>query len=107
MTSASINTGGRVGTIILAFAGWVVRLVAVVLVIATFNFILVHAAPGDPAQVMAGQSGSSDEKLLASLRAEYGLDKPYIIQLGTYLKRVVTLDLGYSYRQQRPVLTLI
>jgi peptide/nickel transport system permease protein len=56
---------------------------------------------------MAGQSGSSDEKLLAQLRAEYGLDKPYIIQLGTYLKRVVTLDLGYSYRQQRPVLTLI
>jgi peptide/nickel transport system permease protein len=77
------------------------------LVIATFNFILGHAAPGDPAQVIAGQSGASDEKLLAQLRAEYGLDKPYPIQLATYLKRVVTLDLGYSYRQQRTVASLI
>jgi peptide/nickel transport system permease protein len=67
----------------------------------------VHAAPGDPAQVIAGQSGASDEKLLAQLRAEYGLDKPYPIQLATYLKRVVTLDLGYSYRQQRTVASLI
>lgn len=98
---------GRVLSYAFAVANWAIRLVAVVLVIATFNFILVHAAPGDPAQVMAGQSGSSDEKLLSQLRAEYGLDKPYVIQLATYLKRVVTLDLGYSYRQQRPVLTLI
>lgn len=106
VTSANAK-GGRGFSTAFAVANWLVRLVAVVLIIATFNFILVHAAPGDPAQVMAGQSGSSDEKLLASLRAEYGLDKPYIIQLGTYLKRVVTLDLGYSYRQQRSVLTLI
>ncbi len=57
--------------------------------------------------MIAGQSGASDEKLLAQLRAEYGLDKPYPIQLATYLKRVVTLDLGYSYRQQRTVASLI
>ena len=90
-----------------AVALWVLRLVAVVLVIATFNFILVRAAPGDPAQVMAGQSGASDPKILADLRHDYGLDKPYYVQLGTYLKRIVTLDFGYSYRQRRPVLTLI
>ncbi|MGM5025335.1 ABC transporter permease [Tardiphaga sp. 862_B3_N4_1] len=108
MTVVSVNAkGGRVFAIALALAGWFVKFVAVVLVIATFNFILVHAAPGDPAQVIAGQSGASDEKLLAQLRAEYGLDKPYPIQLATYLKRVVTLDLGYSYRQQRTVASLI
>lgn len=90
-----------------AAALWIVRLVAVVLVIATFNFILVRAAPGDPAQVMAGQSGASDPKILADLRHDYGLDKPYYVQLATYLKRIVTLDFGYSYRQRRPVLTLI
>jgi peptide/nickel transport system permease protein len=85
----------------------VARVVAVVLVIATFNFVLVRAAPGDPAQVMAGQSGASDPKILDDLRREYGLDKPYIVQLGTHLSRVATLDLGYSYRQRRPVLDLI
>jgi peptide/nickel transport system permease protein len=108
MTTVSIDAkGNRVIAIALALAAWFVKFVAVVLVIATFNFILVHAAPGDPAQVMAGQSGASDEKLLEQLRAEYGLDKPYPIQLATYLKRVVTLDLGYSYRQQRTVASLI
>jgi peptide/nickel transport system permease protein len=108
MSMVAVNAkGGRGFSFAFAVVNWVARLVAVVLVIATFNFILVHAAPGDPAQVIAGQSGSSDEKLLASLRAEYGLDKPYIIQLATYLKRVVTLDLGYSYRQQKPVLSLL
>jgi peptide/nickel transport system permease protein len=108
MTTVSIDAkGSRVVAIALALAAWFVKFVAVVLVIATFNFILVHAAPGDPAQVMAGQSGASDEKLLQQLRAEYGLDKPYPIQLATYLKRVVMLDLGYSYRQQRTVASLI
>jgi peptide/nickel transport system permease protein len=41
------------------------------------------------------------------LRAEYGLDKPYPVQLATYLKRILTLDLGYSYRQQRSVVSLL
>lgn len=106
-TTASVAGGGRGTATLLAFLGWLVKFVMVVVVIATVNFMLVHAAPGDPAQVIAGQSGAADEKLLAQLRAEYGLDKPYPVQLASYLKRVVTLDLGYSYRQQRPVRTLI
>ena len=85
----------------------IAQLVAVILLIATFNFFLVRAAPGDPAQVMAGQSGASDPKLLEDLRREYGLDKPYAVQLASYLGRVVTLDLGYSYRQRRPVADLV
>lgn len=91
----------------LAAAALFIRLVAVILLIATFNFILVRAAPGDPAQVMAGQSGAADAKILDDLRKEYGLDQPYIVQLGTHLGRVVNFDLGYSYRQRRPVLDLI
>lgn len=91
----------------LAAVALVARLAAVILLIATFNFVLVRAAPGDPAQVMAGQSGASDAKILEDLRREYELDKPYIIQLGTHLSRVATFDLGYSYRQRRPVLDLV
>ena len=70
--------GGRGVAVVLGIVGWLAKFVAVVLVIATFNFVLVHAAPGDPAQVIAGQSGSADAKLLSQLRAEYGLDKPYL-----------------------------
>ncbi len=105
--TASVAGSGRGGAPVLAVIGWLVKFVMVVVVIATVNFMLVHAAPGDPAQVIAGQSGAADEKLLAQLRAEYGLDKPYPVQLASYLERVLTLDLGYSYRQQRPVRTLI
>ncbi len=83
------------------------KTVAVILLIATVNFMLVHAAPGDPALVIAGQSGATDQKFLDTLRAEYGLDRPVAVQLGTYLGKVVRFDLGFSYRQQRPVLDLI
>ena len=90
-----------------AAAVWIAKTLAVILIIASVNFALVHAAPGDPAQVIAGQSGASDETLLKQLRAEYGLDRPYAMQLASYLGRVLRLDLGYSYRQQRPVLGLV
>ncbi|RJG41645.1 ABC transporter permease [Mesorhizobium sp. DCY119] len=78
-----------------------------ILVIATINFVLVHSAPGDPALVIAGQSGDTDAKFLEQVRAEYGLDQPYLVQLGTYLSKVVQFDLGYSYRQRRAVSDLI
>jgi peptide/nickel transport system permease protein len=82
-------------------------IVITIFVIATINFVLVRAAPGDPAAVIAGQSGATDEKFLQQVRAEYGLDKPYLVQLGAYLGKVATLDLGYSYRLRRPVKDLI
>lgn len=83
------------------------KALAVILVIAAANFALVHSAPGDPALVMAGQSGATDQRYLDQLRAEYGLDRPVAVQLATYLGKVVRLDLGYSYRQRKPVLELI
>lgn len=81
-------------------------LVAIVL-IATVNFLLVHAAPGDPVSVLAGEAGASDAQFVAQLRTQFGLDKPLTTQLATYIGKVVQLDLGYSYRQQQPVSTLI
>jgi len=78
-----------------------------IFVIATINFTLVHSAPGDPALVIAGQSGATDAKFIEQVRAEYGLDKPFMIQLGTYLGKVARMDLGYSHRQRRQVSDLI
>ncbi|QHI97059.1 ABC transporter permease subunit [Xylophilus rhododendri] len=81
-------------------------LLALVL-IATANFMLVHSAPGDPVSIMAGEAGASDPQFVAQLRKQFGLDKSLPEQLGTYLTHVVQLDLGYSYRQQQPVVKLI
>ena len=88
-------------------AGRVVKGVLVLLAIAVLNFFLIRAAPGDPAQVMAGEAGAADEVFLQQLRARFGLDRPVLEQLWIYLREVLTLDLGFSYRQQRPVVDLI
>lgn len=79
----------------------------VLAVIAVFNFFLVRAAPGDPAEILAGLSGGSDPETLARLRVEFGLDQPVAVQLFNYLKGIATLDLGFSFRQQEPVTRLI
>jgi len=84
-----------------------VKAAIVVLAIVVCNFFLVHAAPGDPASVMAGQSGAADPIFLEQLRRQFGLDQPLHVQLWVYLKSVLTLDLGFSHRQQMPVARLI
>jgi peptide/nickel transport system permease protein len=79
----------------------------VILAVIAFNFVILRLAPGDPAMIMAGESGASDEKFVADVRAAYGLDKPIPVQLGLYVLNVAQLDFGRSYRQQRPNIDLI
>jgi len=57
--------------------------------------------------VLAGEAGASDAQFVAQLRTQFGLDQPITTQLATYLGKVVRFDLGFSYRQQQPVLKLI
>lgn len=83
------------------------KAVVILIAIVALNFLLIHAAPGDPAAVMAGEAGASDEKFLAQLRTQFGLDRSLPEQLALYMKGVATLNLGYSYRQQMPVADLI
>ena len=84
-----------------------VKAVFVLLAIVVLNFFLIRAAPGDPAQVMAGEAGAADEIFIAQLREQFGLDRPLHEQLLVYVGGIVTLDMGYSYRQQQPVADLI
>jgi len=81
--------------------------VVLVFTVVVLNFILVHAAPGDPVETIAGASGGMSPALMAQLRAQYGLDKPLPVQLGVYLAKVAHGDLGYSYFFNLPVSTLI
>ena len=78
-----------------------------VIAVVVLNFALVHAAPGDPVETIAGASGGMSEELKAELRQSYGLDKSLPVQLGVYLVRVAQLDLGYSYFFNLPVSGLI
>ncbi|ASJ74210.1 ABC transporter permease [Granulosicoccus antarcticus] len=88
-------------------AGRLFKSVIILFAILVLNFFLIHAAPGDPAAIMAGEAGAADEKFLTDLREQFGLDKPLMVQLGTYVWGAMHLDLGFSYRQQMPVSELI
>ena len=83
------------------------KAIVVLLGIVVLNFCLIHAAPGDPAAVMAGEAGAADEIFLQQLREKFGLDQSFHVQLWNYVSGVLQLDLGYSYRQDAPVLDLI
>jgi len=85
----------------------VFKMAAVVLAIVVINFLLIHAAPGDPASVIAGQSGAADPLFIAQLRKQFGLDQPLHVQLWLYVKGILQLDLGMCHRQGRPVAALI
>jgi peptide/nickel transport system permease protein len=87
--------------------GRAVKAAVVILAIVVCNFFLIHAAPGDPASIIAGQSGAADARFLEQLRAQFGLDQPLYVQLWLYLKGVLMLDLGWSHRQQIAVSTLL
>ena len=80
---------------------------ALVLAVVVLNFMLVHAAPGDPVETIAGASGGMDPALMAELRERYGLDRPLPVQLGIYLARVAGGDLGHSYFFNLPVAQMI
>ncbi|SIQ37292.1 ABC transporter permease [Pseudacidovorax sp. RU35E] len=88
-------------------ASRLLQALGLVLAVVVLNFALVHAAPGDPVETIAGMSGGMSEELKAELRQSYGLDRPLPVQLGIYLGRVVRLDLGQSYIFNLPVVDLI
>jgi peptide/nickel transport system permease protein len=81
--------------------------IPIVFGIVVLNFLLLQLAPGDAADVLAGEAGSATPEYMAQLRARFGLDQPVYIQLLLYIGNVVTLNLGFSFRHNMPVLELI
>lgn len=69
------------------------------------TFVLIHAAPGDPAAALAGEGG--DPAHIELLRAKFGLDRPLPQQFVTYVGNVVRGDLGTSLVRGRPVAEVI
>ena len=82
---------------------------AAVLLIAVLvlNFSLMHLAPGDVADTISQSMGGADQELLDQIRADYGLDQPFLVQLGRYIGGVLRFDLGFSFFYNQPVTDLI
>jgi peptide/nickel transport system permease protein len=90
-------------------AGWLVRrtlaAVAILWAVATLTFVAVHAAPGDP--FLPAADRPADPATVASLRRQFGLDRPLHVQYVRYLRALATGDLGTSFSQRRPVAAAI
>jgi len=80
-------------------------LFAVIFGVLLLTFLLIHLVPGDPIEVMLGESASAADR--AELRADLGLDKPLIDQFGSYLNKFAQGDLGNSIHTKMPVIDLI
>ena len=92
----------------LAFVLWrLIQVIPVVLAIAAFNFLLLKLAPGDAADIIAGQMGHATVEMTEQLRREFGLDLPLHEQFLIYMGRLLLFDLGMSHLQQQPVNDLI
>ncbi len=77
----------------------------VVLGVVCLVFLMIHLIPGDPVELMLGESARPADR--AALRAALGLDQPLFLQLAAYLEGVLRLDLGSSLHSQRPIAELL
>lgn len=76
----------------------------VVWVAVTVNFALPHLAPGDPvAYLYGGDAGSLTPDQLDTVRAQYGLDRPVVVQYADFLGGLARGDLGTSVEYNAPV----
>ncbi|MFP5505557.1 MAG: nickel ABC transporter permease [Gammaproteobacteria bacterium] len=77
----------------------------VVFGVAVLVFLLIHVIPGDPVDVMLGESAQPADR--EALRQSLGLDRPIHVQLINYFNGLLHLDLGRSLHTQRPILALL
>ncbi len=77
------------------------QMIPLLLLMSMLVFIIVKMAPGDPFAYMVGPD--SDPAQIAKMKATLGLDRPWYVQYGNWLKETVSGNLGYSIRHQRPV----
>jgi peptide/nickel transport system permease protein len=84
-----------------------VQAVPTILVIIVVSFLVLQLTPGDIVDVLAGEAGAATPEYVAMLRQRFGLDRPLIAQLASYVWGVVNLDLGFSFRHNTTVLKLM
>jgi len=81
-------------------------IIPTILLSIVINFVLLHAAPGDPARVMAGRDNPTEEQI-AAIRADLGLDQPLPVQFWKYVTELAQGNLGQSLAFRQPVFDLI
>ncbi|HEY0842759.1 nickel ABC transporter permease [Methylotenera sp.] len=80
-------------------------LLTVIFGVLLLTFLLIHLVPGDPVDVMLGESANMADR--AALRADLGLNQPLIQQFGLYVAKLIQGDFGQSIHTHTPIVELI
>jgi peptide/nickel transport system permease protein len=83
----------------------IAAMVPILLLVTLVAFVLLHLAPGDPAQAFAGTDASPEA--LTAARKQLGLDDPLPVQYGRYVLHLAQGDLGESFTSREPVSKVI
>lgn len=79
--------------------------IVVVFGVLVLTFWLLHLVPGDPVEVMLGESATQTDR--ETLRTELGLNAPIVEQFGMYLSRLSQGDFGRSIHTQTPIIDMV
>lgn len=80
-------------------------LLPVIIGVLCLTFALLHMVPGDPVDVMLGESASPADREL--LKVQLGLDQPLYMQFGQYVSNILQGDFGVSIHTQTPITQLL
>ncbi len=80
----------------------ILQMIPVFIGVTVLLFLMTAVVPGDPVKMITGERAISPA-VYNQIRAEYGFDKPLIVQYGMYLGRLAQGDLGQSLMRGRPV----
>ena len=83
----------------------ILQMIPVILAVTIINFLIINFAPGDPVEVLAGEMGTEAYK--EELRVRFGLNEPLGARLVLYIKNLMNLDLGESFKFKAPVVDII
>ena len=82
-------------------------MVPLLLGISFLTFGIIQLAPGDAASLDVAMNQKVDPTYIQRLRESYGLNDPFLVQYGKWIKRMATLDFGVSFKDNRPVRDVI
>ncbi len=90
------------------FARKLIRYGFTLFLILSINFALPRMMPGDPIANLLGEEAlRNDPRMIAQLRAEFGLDRPLHIQYINYFHSLAAMNMGYSIHKNQSVKELI
>ncbi|MEW6926535.1 ABC transporter permease [Trueperella pyogenes] len=78
---------------------------AVMLIVTFLTFLILHLLPGGAARSALGLDATQAQ--IDAYNTQMGYDKPFLTQFGLYIQRLLSGDLGYSFRLNQPVADVI